>query len=136
MTTEEFIGKVDSYYALVSDNQLSLDDAEDSILDCINAVPDSEQEECRDYHATRFAEISRLEAINEIVRSNVSMAMDQRHEYDAQEDSVCQWYEGDDYLQNTIEAIRENGYCSDSDWENARELFCKLAADTGLRFAS
>ena len=74
--------------------------------------------------------------IEQIVTSNVEMATDQRHDYDIQSDETCHWYEGDAFLQNTVDSIREEGYNTDNDWENATGLFWKLAEKAGLRFAS
>ena len=73
--------------------------------------------------------------IEEIAKGMVEEACDQRHEYDVQEDSICQWYEGDAYLQNTVETIKEYGYETYENWEEAQGLFFKLAEEVGLRFA-
>jgi hypothetical protein len=75
------------------------------------------------------------QTIEQIVISNVETAHDQRHTYDFQEDELCKWYEGDAYLQNTVDSIKEEGYKTDSDWEEATGLFWKLAEEAGLRFA-
>jgi len=76
------------------------------------------------------------QTIEQIVINNVELAIDQRQAYDLQEDQVCQWYEGDAYLANTVDSIREEGHNTDSDWEEATGLFCKLAENAGLRFAN
>ena len=73
--------------------------------------------------------------IEQIVTNNVETAYDQRHDYDYQEDVHCEWYEGDAYLQNTVDSVREEGYKTESDWEEATALFWKLAEEAGLRFA-
>ena len=76
------------------------------------------------------------QTIEQIVKANIEAAVDQRHEYDSQADAVSQWWEGDAYLASTVDSIREEGYITDSDWEEATGLFCKLAEKTGLRFAN
>jgi hypothetical protein len=76
------------------------------------------------------------QTIKQIVTSNIEAAIDQKHEYDCQADSVSQWWEGDAYLASTVDSIREAGYTTESDWEDATGLFCKLAEEAGLRFTN
>ena len=75
--------------------------------------------------------------IEQIARWNVEAAEDQRHEYNDQSENVLgQWFEGDAYLQNTVDTIRENGYNTYSDWEEVTGFFHKLAEEANLRFAN
>lgn len=75
--------------------------------------------------------------IQDIVTMNVSFAKDQSSDYDDQSgNGLCEWFEGDAYLANTTDAIQEEGYNTESDWEEAKSLFFKLAEEAGLRFAS
>ena len=50
MTPEQFKEKVQSYYAQVLDGVLSLDDADDAILDTLTAVSECDEEKARDFH--------------------------------------------------------------------------------------
>lgn len=74
-------------------------------------------------------------SIEEIVRNNVETAVDQRHDYDFQEDPTCEWYEGDAYLQNVTDTLIECGHRGESSWNEGVNLFYKLATEAGLRFA-
>lgn len=72
--------------------------------------------------------------ISEIVESNISAAIDQREEYSFVPGSICQWFEGDAYMQNVYDTVKEEGY-SDDEAFDATLTFFKAAEGTCIRFA-
>ena len=74
------------------------------------------------------------QSIEEIIKSNVSTAVDQCGSYDFQEDETCPWYEGDAYAQNVVDTCLEMGYTKDEAGD-ALLGFIEAAKASGCRFA-
>ena len=75
------------------------------------------------------------QTIDEHIDGNIRSAIDQAHEYDKQHDEFAHWYEGDAYMQNTVDSCIEDGYTPEQAFE-AGISFCIVAEGKGIRFAS
>lgn len=69
------------------------------------------------------------QTIEEIIQSNINMAIDQADEY-----TDPNWLEGDAYAQNVYDACLEQGYTKDQAF-SAKLDFKSLAKKRNVRFA-